>query len=551
MSVDIVAQSANILAGTFLARAVYGGEYIDPAFDRPNDDDAEKADDYRGYLASQATGNWQLLDQSDLPNFNSLGGDARFTNGGLYNARVDSFTTNSFDAQGLLAVKDGNTLVLTFRGTDGKDPAVESGQTFTGQGVAANYKAFNPLINAAHRYLRDHPEITDVIVSGHSLGGAMVDVFALKDADRFRDLRPDGLTIVSLSSSGIPTDLPNYLGGIDADAAKVVTKTLVDIFGIKITYKKIKELYRPADYISIAATEDRAHFPRDFPDVPETLGLVPIVALKDNKQFHGDTLFDVPNIENADVKYHSKLEHPLDFRGMGAQHSSALLWANVQGLLNDDLRDSYSNHNLIAGITDYKNVPDFDGSPISLFEGYLELNNPKIIHDRGTRALNGTSEKDYILGLAGDDQIDGRGNHDLLSGGTGDDMIRGGGGNDRISGGLGSDRLWGEAGRDQFVYAAIEDAARVGAHEQIHDFSQVDGDRVNLRAIDAEASAAGNQNFSFIGSAGFTGEGQVRAIQSGDDTILRINTDGTSGAEMEIILRDVIASTLTDADFIL
>jgi hypothetical protein len=154
MTVDIVQDSEQVLAGAFLARAAYGGEYIDQDFNLPGDDDAEKADDYRGYLASQSGGNWQLLDQSDLPAFDERGGDAKFTSGGLYNARVYAGFDNTFDAQGLLAVEGGDTLVLAFRGTDGKDPAIGDGQTFTGNGLAANYEAFEPLTIISSRIRR-------------------------------------------------------------------------------------------------------------------------------------------------------------------------------------------------------------------------------------------------------------------------------------------------------------------------------------------------------------------------------------------------------------
>src|SRR5215218_6907668 len=104
MTISIVTNVQQVLTGAFMARATYGAEYIAPEFGVDGDNDAEKADDYRGYLASQG---FDLLDDTDLPTFDNKGGDARFTTGGLYDARVNTLTTNSFDAQGLLSVKDG------------------------------------------------------------------------------------------------------------------------------------------------------------------------------------------------------------------------------------------------------------------------------------------------------------------------------------------------------------------------------------------------------------------------------------------------------------
>ena len=128
--------------------------------------------------------------------------------------------TDSYDAQGLVAV-EGTTLVMSFRGTDPKDPAVLSGQAFIGSSIAANYEAFAPMIAAAKDYLAAHPEIERAAFSGHSLGGAMADIFALTDAAESGALRPDGVSIVSIASSGISPDLPQYLDGIDETLANI------------------------------------------------------------------------------------------------------------------------------------------------------------------------------------------------------------------------------------------------------------------------------------------------------------------------------------------
>ena len=51
----------------------------------------------------------------------------------------------------------------------------------------------------------------------------------------------------------------------------------------------------------------------------------------------------------------------------------------------------------------------------------------------------------------------------------------------------------------------------------------------------------------FIGEASFSAPDQARLVHSGGDTIVRINTVGNSGAEMEIELTGAIE--LQDADF--
>lgn len=519
MAFDIVEKASQVLEGTFLARAVYGGEYIQKAFDLGPDDDAEKADDYRGYLAS--VGDWVVLDDSDFATFDDMGGDAEFTGGGLFNARVSD--TNSFDAQGILAVENGDTLVLSFRGTDGKDPAL-SGQAFTGEGLASHYEAFAPLIDAAYEYLAAHPEITEVVVSGHSLGGALVDVFTLVDAERFRALRPDGLTLVSLGSSGVPDDISDYLDGVG-------------------------DFVRPDDYIAISNSEDRARFADDFSDIPESLGLVPIVTLKDNNHLGGDLVFDVPNIQNDDVEYLDPIDNPLSFRGLGAEHNSALIWANVQGLLADDLFSFFSGQTLTAGVTDYTDVPDYNGTPIRLFKGYDGLGDGSDDNDRGNASLIGGTEADYILGLTGLDRILGGDGDDLLSGGDGKDILYGGKGDDILSGGLAADRLTGNANADWFLYSDALQSTK-DERDVILDFT-AGLDKIVVSGIDAKGATMDDQAFEFIGSAGFSAEGQIRAIQSGDNTLLLLNINGNGGAEMRILLKNFDALSLSDGDFIL
>jgi len=548
MTADVVVNQQSVLAGAFLARATYGGEYIDPVFDLPGDNDAERNDDYRAYLANQQPG-WQLLSDAQLTTFNGNGGDAQFTSGGLYNARVDTGVSNSYDAQGLVAAV-GDTLVLSFRGTDYKDPAVLSGQTFIGPSLVAHYEAFKPLIDAVYDYVASHPEIHDVVVSGHSLGGAMVDIFTLVDAARFRDLRPNGLTMVSLASSGIPPDLPEYIDGIDHTLASISEHT-VEILGEQVTISMIDSMVAPDGYLSIANGGDRAHFPDNYPDIPEAPGLVPIVTLKDNLHFDDDAVFRLPNIGNTDVIYRDPLKNPLDFRGMGAEHNSALLWTNIQGLLTDPLHDQMTTQQLIVGIADYNAVPDWDGSPIALFDGYRYSDDYRNDWDRGAYALVGSSSADYILGLTGNDQLSGGDGADLLSGGAGSDIIRGGAGTDQLAGGTGRDTLTGDAGGDSFLFAALADSGLGKQRDIVRDFRVAQGDQIDVSRIDAVAGTAGDQAFDFIGTGSFTAEGQIVAIQSGSDTLLRFNVAGVAGSEMDILLKNVLATTLQDSDFIL
>lgn len=76
-------------------------------------------------------------------------------------------------------------------------------------------------------------------------------------------------------------------------------------------------------------------------------------------------------------------------------------------------------------------------------------------------------------------------------------------------------------------------------------------DRIDVSAIDANALAAGNQAFSFIGTAAFSAAGQIRYVldQVEHHTFVLLNTDNDAAAEMAVRIDSTTA--LSTPDFIL
>ena len=107
------------------------------------------------------------------------------------------------------------------------------------------------------------------------------------------------------------------------------------------------------------------------------------------------------------------------------------------------------------------------------------------------------------LGGAGDDLIRGNDASNMLYGGAGADTLDGGDGADTLDGGAGRDALFGGEGADFFIFAASSVGKRRPA-DFVADFSDFDGDRIDLSAIDARKFVGGNQKFKFIGSHDFT-----------------------------------------------
>ena len=167
-------------------------------------------------------------------------------------------------------------------------------------------------------------------------------------------------------------------------------------------------------------------------------------------------------------------------------------------------------------------------------------------------SLTGTGEEDRLSGKGGADTLSGKGGDDKLWGGAGkdrllggggDDLLKGGAGADTLLGGAGSDDLYGGAGADVFVFrAASHSTLAASGRDTIHDFKAAAGDLIDLRAIDADKGQAGNQGFTFIGRAAFTGEeGELRFTRKAADTFVYGDVNGDGNADFALHLDGSLA----------
>ena len=146
------------------------------------------------------------------------------------------------------------------------------------------------------------------------------------------------------------------------------------------------------------------------------------------------------------------------------------------------------------------------------------------------------------LTLTGSAAINGIGNTlaNSLIGNAAVNSLNGGGGKDTLTGGLGADR---------FVFSALSDSG-VGAtmRDLIQDFSSAQGDKIDVKAIDANSKLAGTQQWTFAAN-GFTGvAGQV----SFDATNhwVQFDQNGDKVADMQIELLGVTTLAATDFVFV-
>ncbi len=158
----------------------------------------------------------------------------------------------------------------------------------------------------------------------------------------------------------------------------------------------------------------------------------------------------------------------------------------------------------------------------------------------GTAHLNGTGNAlaNRLDGNAGANTLDGGNGNDSLYGLGGDDALIGGAGKDLLDGGLGADRMTGGLGADRFrLGSAVEANGDV-----ITDFSAAQGDRIDLRPIDANESLLDDQGFTWIGAADFSGAaGQLRFANE----LLQGDLNGDAIADFQVQLIGVTSLAAT------
>jgi Ca2+-binding RTX toxin-like protein len=160
---------------------------------------------------------------------------------------------------------------------------------------------------------------------------------------------------------------------------------------------------------------------------------------------------------------------------------------------------------------------------------------------RGIENARGGFGADTIIGSTGANRIEG---------GDGNDSINAAGGDDTILGGDGQDTLLGAGGVDVFAFESLL-ASTVAAPDLIDDFNRA-LEIIDVAAIDADALAAGDQAFAFIGNAAFAGSApQLRfALDNvAGRTTVELRLAGSATPDMAITLDGLQA--LTAANFLL
>ena len=168
-----------------------------------------------------------------------------------------------------------------------------------------------------------------------------------------------------------------------------------------------------------------------------------------------------------------------------------------------------------------------------------------------TLTLASATAFENVIGGSLNDNIIGNTLANSLTGGAGNDSLSGGDGNDTLIGGSGTDTMTDGAGNDIYRFLSVSDSQVGAARDILTDFSP-GFDKIDLSAIDANTTIAGDQAFTFVGTGAIGIGGQVNYFISGSSLIVQaeIEGDGNLTVDMQIQLNGGL-SAIAATDFIL
>jgi serralysin len=277
------------------------------------------------------------------------------------------------------------------------------------------------------------------------------------------------------------------------------------------------------------------------------------VTVRNNTAFHNSLDLEADSTWRAELSNrqssHNVWENNIAIADPAVhRHNAAINNISYDGYQNDDVVwHNNLTYNGTPGAASVKTIggnampSEADGNKLGVDPGFVNLpfdlellpGSPAIDDDVGAYhpgaadiykgvSLHGDIGDNMLYGGAGNDKLHGYRGRDYLSGGDGSDQLRGGRGKDNLVGG--------DEG-DVFVFRSVAQAGLGHARDVIRDFSDADGDKINLREIDADSKAAGNQAFALIGADGFSGKaGELQYL----DGVVAGDVNGDRKADFQI-----------------
>lgn len=449
------------------------------------------------------------LTAADLPALSPMSVANTFGSWGL---REGIFVNQNAAA---LVARTADALFIAFRGTNDSGPGLpDLSAPDVGHwiGKDAHAALFASLLTALSPLLTGSG-IVRVYVTGHSLGGSMVEDF-MRDHPGVRFV---GTTFAS----------PGYGVGWDN------------------TDGRVSNLRISGDVVPIAGTfaESSGDMNTIYPGGAISFGNRHSMLLHDRiVEFLSDNGIDRAELTGRALR---GIDYDDIYLAADGRSDASEFWI---GRGNDDLFAATSDAILLGG----------DGND-GLFG---QSGRDHLLGGAGNDNLFGGTAADWLGGGDNNDRLDGGIGADTLVGGQGRDRLNGslnadslsgGAGNDILDGGKAQDLLTGGTGADVFVFsAASHTGSTLATADRITDFQSTGLvlDVIDLAGVDARTDRLLNQSFSFLGTGAFTGTaGELRVKLETARTIVMADRDGDQLADFFILLDG--AHQLGRGDFIL
>ena len=359
-----------------------------------------------------------LLDATDMPTLKPVKSSSKdFPSVGL----ESGIFTNKNGAA--LVGRADDALFIAFRGSNDIDGGIgrspDSSQW--GDERSDHYKLFGKLNYAIEKYLKAHPEITKVYITGHSLGGGMVNAFMQSHPESIYEA-------VSFGSI-------RYGSGASRDDERVTN------------------VWNDADIaLALGGRADGDNIRFKVPLLDPTSQHMPWLYQAEIK-FVSDLGYDIDDLAGYSRVVLGAFPTGLFSYGIGIRQDNltgtggrdlmlgGALSDRMQGLGGRDRIDGGSGAHDVAVYTE-------KSSGISVVLDGDDYTNVRVGGKNEDRIRN----VEDIAGGSGRDTITGDGKDNRLAGNGNGDRIDGDAGNDVIYGGHGRDTLTGGEGRDFFVF---------------------------------------------------------------------------------------------------
>ena len=351
------------------------------------------------------------------------------------------FIYNSANAAGFIAIKNG-VMAITFAGTANAADVVTdiAGGLTSWDPYYDEYVSF--IARAADLLIEAGSNITKVLITGHSLGGAMAELLL---ADWIDDDRVVGVTF---GSPGVEADIDSL--GIDRllrieHSDDIVVDLAQEVVGWPGGNSELDTRIDRLEGSISSLTEHRMKLYRDSVEVMLKSDLAEFVFgnYEEQSQDGGNLVCT----QQADIITLSGDNHNTFLSGGGDSMTGTSFLDIVSGGDGNDTMSSRGGDDYIYGEAGDDLISGGSESD-RLFGG---LDRDLIFGGDQNDYLYGGVGKDVIAGGLGNDRIYGNSENDSLVGFKGNDLIVGGSGRDTLSGGDDNDTLYGEDGIDQLT----------------------------------------------------------------------------------------------------